>query len=95
MDAGIKRKWVEALRNGKYKQGMRQLKDGDAYCCLGVLCEVAGIRISDNGRFAGEGHDYGPIYGVIHDGAKVSKLWAMNDEGVPFPKIADHIEKHL
>ena len=42
MDKIIKRKWVKALRSRKYKQGFRQLKslEPEAYCCLGVLCEV-------------------------------------------------------
>lgn len=40
MDADIKRKWVEALRGGKYEQGRGVLRDGSAYCCLGVLCDL-------------------------------------------------------
>lgn len=34
------RKWVKALRSGKYKQGSEALRNGDTYCCLGVLCDV-------------------------------------------------------
>lgn len=41
LDPGVKAKWVEALRSGKYKQGRYNLHYKDAYCCLGVLCEVA------------------------------------------------------
>jgi len=37
----IAEKWVAALRSGKYKQGRRQLRSGDSYCCLGVLCDLA------------------------------------------------------
>lgn len=42
------RKWIKALRSGKYRQGKSALKrrsedHGATYCCLGVLCEVAGI----------------------------------------------------
>lgn len=41
--------WIEALRSGKYQQGLGCLKEykrvGEEqvphYCCLGVLCEVA------------------------------------------------------
>lgn len=36
---------VERLRSGKYKQGSGYLRfrheDGDRFCCLGVLCEMA------------------------------------------------------
>jgi hypothetical protein len=40
MDAQKKAKWVEALRSGKYNQGMGRLRSGDRYCCMGVLCDV-------------------------------------------------------
>jgi len=41
MNKSWKRKWLEALRNGKYKQGKEALRIKDKYCCLGVLCEIA------------------------------------------------------
>ncbi len=39
------KKWVEALRSGKYKQTTNGLYDDyeDAYCALGVGCMVAGV----------------------------------------------------
>lgn len=43
----IARKWVKALRSGKYKQTtgtLTQLDDKEkviGHCCLGVLCELA------------------------------------------------------
>lgn len=39
-------KWIKALRSGKYKQGKSELfnKSEKTYCCLGVLCVVAGIK---------------------------------------------------
>lgn len=41
-------KWLDALRSGDYKQGQYQLYNdlNDTYCCLGVLCDVAGLRKS-------------------------------------------------
>lgn len=47
-------RWVEALRSGKYRQGIGALKeaqgDGFKHCCLGVACELAGLdsRPSDD-----------------------------------------------
>lgn len=42
MDAVIKTKWTDALRSGKYQQGVGALRSGDnKFCCLGVLCDVA------------------------------------------------------
>jgi hypothetical protein len=40
MNAAAK-KWVKALRSGKYEQGKYTLKQGDRYSCLGVACELA------------------------------------------------------
>lgn len=38
------RKWVKALRSGKYKQAKYVLHDGEGYCCLGVVCVLAGMK---------------------------------------------------
>lgn len=35
------RKWVDALRSGKYQQGKTYLQTKNGYCCLGVVCRVA------------------------------------------------------
>jgi hypothetical protein len=37
----LAKRWVEALRSGKYKQGRGVLRTSDnAFCCLGVLADV-------------------------------------------------------
>lgn len=43
MNQDVKEKWLTALRSGEYRQGTGALKDStrNAYCCLGVLCEIA------------------------------------------------------
>jgi hypothetical protein len=40
MKESIKKKWLQALRSGKYKQTAASLQDGDGFCCLGVLCDL-------------------------------------------------------
>ena len=41
MKANIKKRWIKALRSGKYKQAKMALKDNQGgMCCLGVLCDV-------------------------------------------------------
>lgn len=40
MDPKWKKRWVKALRSGKYKQDTGQLKSNEGFCCLGVLCDV-------------------------------------------------------
>lgn len=32
--------WVAALRSGEYKQAKGALRKRDAFCCLGVLCDL-------------------------------------------------------
>lgn len=45
MNPQVKTEWLEALRSGEYKQGRGQLcrrtSEGDEFCCLGVLSEIA------------------------------------------------------
>lgn len=40
MKTSIKKLWVDALRSGKYQQGKKQLRTGEKFCCLGVLCDL-------------------------------------------------------
>ena len=41
----LQKKWLEALRSGKYKQGGGMLRSqNDEFCCLGVACEVIGLE---------------------------------------------------
>lgn len=35
--------WTAALRSGQYEQAQNSLCDRGAFCCLGVLAEVAGV----------------------------------------------------
>lgn len=38
----VAKKWVKALRSGKYRQAMGTLHNKDnKFCCLGVLCDLA------------------------------------------------------
>ena len=48
MDARVKKLWVDALRNGGYKQGRDYLRSSDdAFCCLGVLCDIHSKEVAD------------------------------------------------
>jgi hypothetical protein len=40
-----RRKWVEALLSGKYKQARGALRKGNAFCCLGVACDAVGVGV--------------------------------------------------
>ena len=53
MKKEVAKKWVKALRSGKYKQGygyLKQLnsKNQPRHCCLGVLCELYNDTMKKN-----------------------------------------------
>lgn len=107
MDTSIKAKWVEALRSGKYAQANRRLRDRDAYCCLGVLCDISGLGNweSDavgNWVFSAPDHWSGLMFlpGSVKDhiafpSGEDDVLMNMNDQGKSFAEIADYIEQKL
>jgi len=64
VNAELKAKWLEALRSGKYDQISGQLRVGNCFCCLGVLCDIANPKGWDDEEWndvVGEedGEDYG------------------------------------
>ena len=49
----VAKKWIKALRSGKYKQGQEYLKyynqkHQPRHCCLGVLCELYNDEMKKN-----------------------------------------------
>lgn len=96
MDAKIKADWIAALRSGEWKQARGQLHKDGAYCCLGVLCEVAGIAHNDMDCLSDPVRGYGPLYVMLGGRDRVDTLTNKNDfERAPFAEIADWIEAHL
>lgn len=110
----FKRKWVKALRSGEFKQGSSALKedvspDNDRvdyrYCCLGVACEIQGLK-TDNRGFIENSNVYNKLKGITKipkillgsddNNPVVSKLVFLNDTNKwSFKKIATWIEKNL
>lgn len=46
MQPDLKKRWVKALRSGRYQQAHGRLMEGhrEGFCCLGVLCNVVKPR---------------------------------------------------
>lgn len=105
----LKKKWVDALRSGKYEQGRGELRStDDTYCCLGVLCDVI-----DPANWQRVYNEKRSVYHYYYGSALVSlptslsdeislsftdrnTLMSMNDSGVKtFSEIADWIETNL
>lgn len=96
-----RKKWVKALRSGEYEQGRLALYSRDGHCCLGVLCEVAGMK--PRGRagdyFYGTQDTYAPpkamrFVGLARKDGDFGgeELTSLNDDGKSFSEIADIIE---
>lgn len=111
MTPELKSNWVAALRSGKYTQGQTYLRSKtDKYCCLGVLADLCGEKwdtISPNTygfyEVLPEYSRYTAITVFSFQYAKrvglpqgvLSTLISMNDQGVPFDRIATYIERTL
>jgi len=101
------KKWVKALRSGKYKQTTCTLQDEEGFCCLGVGCvvfeEETGIPLPTNKNgFYNDGNlssDFTVVkdwLGLSSDEGRFgtdSSLVKLNDNcGFSFEQIADVIE---
>lgn len=102
------RKWIRALRSGKYKQAEGVLRNNhNAFCCLGVACDISapGDWIMDGGYV--DGHPLGDE-GAINSklGTKAlrslrlstkgqSKLIRLNDDGHSFKAIAARLSADM
>lgn len=109
MNKKVKEKWIKALRSGKYKQtrmGVLRTKR-NAFCCLGVLCDVVDPKSwqkkdsnAYDDHYSHQGHDTWPTnsitgkLGITPD--TVITLVKLNDDAhYSFNKIADWVEKNL
>jgi hypothetical protein len=116
MQAELRNRWIAALRSGRYAQGKGYLRQDDMdgvarYCCLGVLCEVAGIEWVTPGNVTTDDDDYGymgatewapsflglPQPDDVDSGKMTdqSLLANMNDTNASFTEIADWIEANI
>ena len=59
MKKSIRNKWLKALRSDEYEQGRGQLampvNEHDAFCCLGVLCDVLGEEFEEDSSINWQG----------------------------------------
>lgn len=98
----FKRKWVKALKSGKYNQCIRKLYDGNSYCCLGVACVINGINKRLLNAVGQPPFKFSSLPAIIREdsegksNAVMNRLMEMNDgENKTFPEIADYIQKNL
>lgn len=106
MDTELKTRWVAALRGGDYKQGVNFLRNGDNFCCLGVLCDIidpTGWAEHNETIYRWEKDNVWSTK-CIHDLKEIKlfpyskqiNLQNMNDiDGKNFSEIADWIEQNI
>lgn len=107
----FKAKWIAALRSEKYIQAGGSLKSSGGFCCLGVACDISGIKWekgsnyfmtpSKNTAFP-DGEDLSAdVMNSLRstNSGKASdamhKLADLNDFGSSFTQIANWIEENL
>jgi hypothetical protein len=92
------RKWVKALRSGKYKQSKGSLQVYGGFCCLGVACSVFvpsdKLRRHPNGDILGgtpreQEHSPKWLQTINYDFESYTghKLSSLNDDGFFNPTI--------
>lgn len=86
------KKWVKALRSGKYRQTRGSLKFEGAYCCLGVLNSVCRLRVPMSYPTLGDS-----VLGKIGlTSEQESSLITLNDRRKKsFTYIAEYLEKRF
>lgn len=85
MNPEIKTKWVTALRSGEFEQGRSQLRRGNTFCCLGVLCELY-RRTTGNGEWLTGGY----FLGVSDVLSPIVRDWAGLTESNPVVSDGAH-----
>lgn len=98
-------KWLAALRSGEYPQTTAQtMRDETGYCCLGVLVAANGDDpdahvgtpsqpwVEDNGVTFGCANGQPAILNNPYLPTIGLHATCANDQGMPFPEIADAIE---
>jgi len=75
----VAKKWIKALRSGKYKRGEGFLKHFNSknqprHCCLGVLCELYNESMKKNHKKTLTTSNSGPENGYVIFGGKYGNL---------------------
>lgn len=92
------KKWVKALRSGKFKRTEGRLRIGDMFCCLGVACEIAkkdGVRLSVK-KFVPVGGGECFAYGGQHNylPSAVRRWLGLADQSGSFAGDEDSLAAH-
>jgi hypothetical protein len=103
----VKRKWIDGLRNGDYKEGKNALRiirgHQHLFSAIGVLCDIvdnSGWEEINKYRYAWHHRFYMPETSILENlsGIKyemLSKILYMISDGLRFEDIAEFIEEYI
>ncbi len=102
LEKKFKKRWVAALRSGKYNQCAARLYSeiSGGYCCLGVAGAIQGVSLNElkYPRYPNQLKDSSlkkyPVQ-LRDTNLTTEKLAGFNDEGKSFNWIASYIERYL
>ena len=99
LSRGFKRKWANALRSGKYKEGSGVMYNPEdkSYDAIGVAYRVAGVpkkNLSNRSLPSGKQYRFlpRPLY---EDTNFIEKMADFSDRGLSFKWIASYIQNNL
>ncbi len=93
----VREKWVAALTSGRYEQIRGQLRFRDAFCCLGVLCDLHAQETGNDWQRGGTylGQERMPSLEVLAWAGLTSheahRLSALND-GLRHNRVAENFD---
>ncbi len=93
-----RREWIKALRSGDFQQtkGVLYNPENKGFCCLGVACIVAGLKMDDIREHVTL-HAFMDVmnyYGLLHGDGDFfgGNLASLNDDGASFLRMSQIIE---
>lgn len=99
LNADFRKRWIKALRSGKFKQieGALAGEGRGEYCVLGVAAYVLGVK-KQTMILESAGHPRDVLTKEVMECSGIDKcghMIGMNDEqGIPFKDMADYLEEN-
>lgn len=98
MNPEIKARWVAALRSGDYQQTRYNLRNGNGFCCLGVLCDLHAKETgrewaidAHGGYFYGDTDSWGVLPQIVVGWAGLEFCNPSTEDGICLANLNDRL----
>lgn len=94
-DVKFIRRWIDALKSGKYKKGVDRLRCGDnKFCCLGV---AADLKYPNEWVFLDDSFlmKNSPTFFSLGDRGLVNDLIELNDSNATWDPVISRLKDHI